>query len=109
MKAKHFTHQATANIQQTSAYIAADNEAAALRFQNACRDTFLSLPDTLLPRRASQRLPAHVRTLNVRGFRGYTLRIAVFEDAVYLLNAFAPGLSEAAKNRSSRRALGELD
>ncbi len=62
-----------------------------------------------MPRRAAAHLPEHVRTIDLaRPFRGYTLRVAVYEDAMYLLSAFAPGLSDAFKDARTLDGLREV-
>ncbi|WP_220747227.1 type II toxin-antitoxin system RelE/ParE family toxin [Jannaschia pagri] len=79
-------------------YINADNPEAAARYYSTALDTFFGLPDGFVPHRASDSLPEVIRALPVPGFGGYTLRIAILDDAVYLITALRPGLTDKMKD-----------
>ena len=49
------------------------------------------------------------RMFQVKGFSGYTLHIAIFEDAIYLLSAFRPGLSDIQKIAHTKQSLKHRD
>lgn len=109
MRRKIVTSHADANIDAISLFIAQDNPSASERYYRAVADTFENLPDILTPERASEYLPETVRKMNVKGFGGYTLHIAILEDATYLLSAYRPGLPEAYKIAQTRKALAQRD
>lgn len=102
MRRKRLSRVARDDIQRIAAHLAAHNPAAAERYYQAALDTFFALPDNLTPKRASDRLPEHVRELQVAGFRGYLLRIA---RRVVLLAAFAPGLPDQVKDSRTRKGM----
>ena len=107
MRRKRLTRTARTVIQRIAHRIARENPAAAQRYYQSAIDTFFTLPDDLTPKRAGERFPDTVRELQVAGFRGYTLRIAVFADRISLVAAFAPGLSDDAKDARTMRGLNE--
>lgn len=67
-----------------------------------------SISTCFAPPRSSDKLPAFVRTLHVPNFKGYTTRYAILDDGLYLLAAFAPGLSDATKDRHTKAVLKDL-
>ena len=108
MKIKSVTSVAQQNLADTFDFIFADNRQAAQRYETASLDSFYELADNLLPKRASQHLPEYVREIGVKGFKGYTLRVAIFESEIYLLNAFAPGLADWQKDAATGQVLDEF-
>jgi len=108
MKRKLVTPTADAALEDVFDYIRAENPAAAKQYLEAALDAFYGLPDFRVPVRASDHLPDYVRSLNISGYSGYTLRIAVFEDVVYLLTALRPGAMEAMNDARTRAGLRDL-
>lgn len=105
MRTKKVTPSAEADIQRIFEYIYQDNPEAATRYYEAALDTFFSLTDNYVPKRASDTLPENVREMQVSGFRRYTLRIAIFETETYLIAAFAPGLPDEFKDAATLKSL----
>lgn len=109
MKRKKITLHARGDLDAISTFIARNNYTAAERFYHVTVHHFENLPDILTPERASPLLPEEVRKLQVKGFSGYTLHIAIFEDAIYLLSAFRPGLSDIQKIAHTKQSLKHRD
>lgn len=107
MKAKFVTRSAETDIQHISTYIRARNPEAAARYYREALASFEKLQDDFLPKRAGDKFPDYVRQIEVASFKGYSLRIAVFEKAIYLIAAFAPGLSDKTKDERTGQGLWE--
>ncbi|WP_299211979.1 type II toxin-antitoxin system RelE/ParE family toxin [uncultured Tateyamaria sp.] len=108
MKQKLVTPEADQAIADIFAFIATDNLDAAERYYRAAYDAFFELPDSVVPKRASEFLPEYVRALRVPNFDGYTLRIAILEDRIALLTALRPGASDDMTNDSTRQGLAGM-
>lgn len=109
MRRKFLTPTGEQDIRQIYAYILTDNHDAAARFYESALQTFFEFPDDIqTPARAAAHLPEYVHVMHVRGFRGYTLRVAVFAEELYLLSAFAPGLPDEFKDARTLLGLREL-
>lgn len=108
MKRKLVTPTADAALMGVFDFICSNNPAAAAQYLEAAYDVFFNLPDFRVPVRASDHLPDYVRSLNVPGYSGYTLRIAVLDDAVYLLTALRPGATEAMNDARTRTGLRDV-
>jgi len=108
MKPKRITATADATIDQIAEYIHKENPDAAFRYLEAVYAKIDTFDERFLPRRASETLPENIREISVSGFRGYTLRVAVFDEEMVFLAAFAPGLSTERKNRRTRFGFDEL-
>ena len=107
MKPKRIAASAGAAVRDIVAYIHADNPIAARRYSEAVIQAFRDFDERFLPRRASEKLPSYVREMHVPGFRGYLLRIAILEDQIVLVSAFAPRISDERKDAATKTALGE--
>jgi len=108
MRTKLVTPTGEQDIRNIYSYINRDNPSAAERYYRSAYDTFAELDDAVLPRRASGDLPDYIRAVTVRGFKGYTLRIAYFSDEAYLLSAHAPGLPDEFKDARTLLGLRSL-
>lgn len=108
MRRKIVTPTAEADLREITSFIAAGNLDAADRYVTAALNVFEELPDLRTPVRASEHLPENVHSMQVPGFAGYTLRIAVFETETYLIAAFRPGLTAVMRDRRSKLGLGEI-
>ena len=105
MRRKILTPTGEQDVRQIFAHILTDNPDAASRFYESAMHTFFEFPDDIqTPAKAGDHLPEYVHVLHVRGFRGYTLRVAIFAEEMYLLSAFAPGLPDEFKD--ARTLLG---
>lgn len=109
MKPKRVTRTAATFVQEITRYIHRDNPAAARAYRRAVSETFAAFDERFLPRRASENLPEYVRAVTVKGFPGYTLRVAVLPDAIVLVAAFAPYLSDQMVQSRSESGLAEED
>jgi plasmid stabilization system protein ParE len=107
MKQKRVTPAADDALFANFSHIEADNPSAAERYYNEALDAFFGLPDELVPKRASEKLPEYVRAMPVPGFKGYTLRIAVFDESVHLIAALRPGLTNEMMDDKSATGLEE--
>lgn len=108
MKRKLVTPEADAAIEAVFDFIAADNLDAAERYYRVAYDTFFELPDIRMPVRASDHLPEYVRSLHIPGFDGYVLRIAIFDDAVFLLTALRPGATDEMNDAKTQTGLRDI-
>ena len=109
MKSKIVTPTAEALVRHVAEYIYERNVSAGDQYSRAVMQTFFQFDERFLPRRASEHLPEYVRELNVIGFKGYTIRVAVLDDKIALVAAFAPGLSDRRKNARSKAGLRDAD
>lgn len=107
MKRRVVTPTALEQIIRNTTQIARSNPASAFRYYMTALQHFDRHPEALVPRRAHLSLPREVRALNVPGFKGYTLHIAIREDAIYLVGAYMPGLSDGSVIRRTRKGLSD--
>lgn len=108
MKRKVVTPEADTAVADVFAFIHAANPDAAARYYRAAYDAFFGLSDQLVPVRAGDHLPEYVRSLNVPGFDGYSLRIAIFDDTVFLLTALRPGASDEMNDAKTEAGLRDV-
>lgn len=108
MKRKVVTPNAQRLIEEIGEFIYRDNPAAAFRYIEGAQHTFFDLPDELIPAQASEKLPAEVRKVTVKGFKGYMLYLAYLDDVVALIAAFRPGLSDRSINQRVRKGFREF-
>lgn len=108
MKQKVSTENADLHIRQIFDHIDEGSPQSATNYANAAYDAFFSLPDRLTPKRASENLPEYVREISVKGFKGYTLRIAYIGEKVGLVAAFRPGLTHNMKNTRTRMGMKQF-
>jgi plasmid stabilization system protein ParE len=109
MKPKRVTQTAKHLIQHITGYIYERHPGAAERYYAAVMQGFEGFDERFLPRRASDDLPDYIREASVPGFKGYTIRIAILDDAIYLIAAFAPRQGDERKAHSTQSGLREID
>ena len=102
------TDAGLAQILEVRDFIATRSPKAVLRYIDHIEADFFRLAPGFLSRRASDALPKPVRAASVSGFRGYTYHYIQIDQAIYLLSAFAPGLSDETKERLTRSSLSDL-
>lgn len=109
MKPRVVTETAARHIASITRYIHRHNPAAARNYRAAVSEWLDRLDEFSIPKRATERLPDHVREAQVPGFRGYVVRVAFTSEAIVLLAAFAPHLSDRRRDAQTRTGLRELD
>ena len=109
MKAKVVARLAEVHIISLAQYIALNNVDAAERFTRAVYQTFFDWSEEVLPVRAHEKLPKHVRKIFVKGFERYTLFVSFRDDKIILLSAFGHGLSDRTKIAQTRLSLKSDD
>lgn len=99
MRRRDVTETALADIIEIRDHLSAHAPHVAELYYRHALQTFAQFPDDLwLPHRASDALPDTVRAMYLPSpFRQYSLWVAFTDDALYLLAAFAPGLSDRQK------------
>lgn len=105
MTPKIVTPTAETLIRHVAEHIYEQNVGTGDQYTQAVAQTFFQFDERFMPRRASEQLPESVRELNVIGFKGYTIRVALRDDKVALVAAFAPGLSDRTKDVLSKTGL----
>jgi plasmid stabilization system protein ParE len=104
------TENAVENLAAIVRFIGRDNPSAATRYYNTALDRFMLFPDEIYtPKRASELLPDNVHDIQVPGFKGYTLRIMLTDNAVYLVATFRPGLTEEIKALLTAHGIDEVE
>ena len=99
---------AEADIEQIFDFIRGDSPKAGLSYVRSIREDFKRLSPRFLSRRASESLPQAVRIGFVPGFKGYTYHYVSIDEKIFMLSAFAPGLSDETKDRLTRASLNDL-
>ncbi len=110
MRRKFITETGDTDLNAIYEYLQTRTPRSAELYYRQALSTFEEFPDDIwMPAPAAPSLPEYVRILHLASpFRAYTLRIAIKDDAVYLLAAFAPGLPDEFKDARTLRGLSEL-
>lgn len=108
MKQRFVTLPALASMREIFDFIAADNPNKASGYITSAEDALAVFDEQFLPLRAHARLPEYVRQVQVPGYKGYMLWIAVTDEAIAIVAAMRPGLSTSKKLNRARSGLTDL-
>ncbi|MEO0938553.1 MAG: hypothetical protein AAFY38_10410 [Pseudomonadota bacterium] len=110
MRRREVTETALADILHNRDFLSQRAPHVATLYYQKVLQTFMEFPDDVwLPHRASDDLPEFVRVMYPPSpFRQYPIWVAFTEDALYLVAAFAPGLTEEQQIDRSQSGLDEI-
>lgn len=107
MRPRRFSQSAQASIRDIALYIAADNPTKADEYVDAVERQLTQFDERFLPRRIFRHRHT-VYVLNVYGFSGYLLWLVLTEEAIVVVAAFRPGLTDAMQTDRAQPGFDEL-
>ena len=108
MKRRYWTRPATASRYEIIDFIAEANPTKAQSYIETTTAVLLGFDERFLPHRPEPDDLPDVFQARVPGFAGYTVWVAVTDDAVAIVGAFRPGLSTGQKLRRARVGFADL-